>query len=169
MKKLNFLLLLVISISFVGAQIPVDSKFNFSDDLNPSEKRLKSMIKGGDEIEGANYLVYLVNNLFAQISKESTLENSYGSVHRNYSSKGIKIRSYCSEILSKYAIPLSNNGNVKSIVSNKILKMRDAVDGYLTVKLGTKQYFIHKLVIENFSNENFNWCFNSLSPFLIII
>ena len=115
MKKLNFLLLLVISISFVGAQIPVDSKFNFSDDLNPSEKRLKSMIKGGDEIEGANYLVYLVNNLFAQISKESTLENSYGSVHRNYSSKGIKIRSYCSEILSKYAIPLSNNGNVKAV------------------------------------------------------
>ena len=52
---------------------------------------------------------------------------------------------------NKYLI--SNNGNVKSIVSNKILKMRDAVDGYLTVKLGTKQYFIHKLVIENFSNE----------------
>jgi hypothetical protein len=52
---------------------------------------------------------------------------------------------------NKYLI--SNNGNVKSIISNKILKIRDGVDGYLTIKLGTKQYLIHKLVIDNFSND----------------
>jgi hypothetical protein len=52
---------------------------------------------------------------------------------------------------NKYLI--SNYGNIKSRKTNKILKQREGTDGYLSINLFGKQYLIHKLVIENFSNE----------------
>jgi hypothetical protein len=51
----------------------------------------------------------------------------------------------------KYLI--SNYGNIKSIKTNKILKKQIINDGYLSSTLCGKPYLIHKLVIENFSNE----------------
>jgi hypothetical protein len=52
---------------------------------------------------------------------------------------------------NKYLI--SNYGNIKSLKTNKILKQREGTDGYLSINLFGKQYLIHKLVIENFSNK----------------
>lgn len=51
----------------------------------------------------------------------------------------------------KYLI--SNYGNIKSIKKNKILKKQIINNGYLSTTLCGKPYLIHKLVIENFSNE----------------
>lgn len=51
----------------------------------------------------------------------------------------------------KYLV--SNYGNIKSIKTNKILKKQIVNDGYLSSTLCGKPFLIHKLVIENFSNE----------------
>jgi len=52
---------------------------------------------------------------------------------------------------NKYSI--SNIGNIKSNKTNKILKKREGNDGYFNINLLGKQYLIHKLVIDNFSND----------------
>jgi hypothetical protein len=52
---------------------------------------------------------------------------------------------------NKYMI--SNNGNVKSIITKKILRKREGIEGYFYIYLLKKQYLIHRLVIENFSIE----------------
>ena len=53
---------------------------------------------------------------------------------------------------TKYNI--SNFGNIKSLLSNKILKQKTCPTGYLSIGLLGKHYYIHKLVIDTFLNED---------------
>lgn len=53
---------------------------------------------------------------------------------------------------NKYLV--SNYGNIKSVILNKILKKQSIANGYLTSTLAEKPYLIHILVINTFSNDN---------------